>query len=326
MLDRLRAAVRPLLDRAIGQCGPLPELLTRPVDVQVQEEVAREVAGWLGFDFACGRLDRAVHPSTIRVGPGDVRLTTRFRPRAFTAGLFATLHEIGHGLYEQYLPGEHFGAPVGEAPSLGLHESQARLVENHLGRSRAFWEHLWPRLLPRLGSAFRDASAEQVWRAVNHPRRKADRITADELSYDLHIHVRVDLERALVKGDLVASDLPGAWVDAYRRLLGVTPADDLAGCLQDSHWAEGMLGFFPTYTIGNAIAAQLMVRLRSETPALDDALAAGDPTPLVAFLRDRVHRLGSLYTTAELVELATGAPLSIEPLIAHLTAKAAIWA
>ncbi len=326
MLDRLRTAVRPLLDRAIGQCGPLPELLTRRVDVQVQAEVAREIAGWLGFDFACGRLDQAVHPSTIRVGPGDVRLTTRFRPRAFTGGLFATLHEIGHGLYEQYLPGEHFGAPVGEAPSLGLHESQARLVENHLGRARTFWQHLWPRLAPRLGTAFADTSAHDMWRAVNHPRRDPDRITADELSYDLHIHVRVDLERALVGGDLVASELPAAWVEAYRRLLGVTPPDDLAGCLQDSHWAEGMVGFFPTYTIGNAIAAQLMQQLRGETPALDDALAAGDPEPLLAFLRERVFRLGSLFSTAEVVERATGTPLSIEPLIAHLTAKATHWA
>jgi carboxypeptidase Taq len=326
MLARLRAAVRPLLDRVIGQSGPVPALLTRPVDVRLQAEMARELAEWLGFNFACGRLDEAAHPSTIRVGPGDVRLTTRFRREGFTTGLFATLHELGHGLYEQYLPGEHFGAPVGEAPSLGLHESQARLMENHLGRSRAFWQHWWPRVAPRFGTAFADTTADEMWQAVNHPRRAADRITADELSYDLHIHVRVDLERALVDGALVASELPAAWVEAYRRLLGVTPSDDLAGCLQDSHWAEGMFGFFPTYTIGNAIAAQLMHQLRGETPALDDALAAGDLEPLLAFLRERVHRLGSLFSTAEVVERATGAPLSIEPLIAHLTAKAAFWA
>ena len=325
MFVRLRAAVGPLLDRAIDRSGPPPELLSRPVDVRLQAEVAREVAEWVGFDFASGRLDEAVHPSTIRVGPGDVRLTTRFQPEAFTAGLLATLHELGHGLYEQYLPGEHFGAPVGEAPSLGLHESQARLVENHLGRSASFWRHLWPRLAPRLGAAFAGITADQVWRAVNHPRRDPDRITADELSYDLHIHVRVDLERALVGGTLVASELPGAWAEAYRRLLGVTPPDDLAGCLQDGHWAEGMFGFFPTYTLGNAIAAQLMQTLRRETPRLDDALAAGDPAPLFAFLRERVHRLGSLFSTPEVVERATGAPLSVEPLIAHLTAKAVLW-
>jgi carboxypeptidase Taq len=325
MLTRLRLAVGPLLDRAIGRSGPPPGLLTRLVDVRLQAEVAREVAEWLGFDFACGRLDEAVHPSTIRVGPGDVRLTTRFQPDGFTAGLFATLHELGHGLYEQYLPGEHFGAPVGEAPSLGLHESQARLVENHLGRSRPFWQHLWPRLAPRFGPNFAGLAADDVWRAVNHPRRDPDRITADELSYDLHIHARVDLERALVNGALAAAELPAAWSEAYRRLLGVTPPDDLSGCLQDGHWAEGMFGFFPTYTVGNAIAAQLMQRLRGDTPALDDALAAGDVEPLLGFLRERVHRLGSLFCTAEVVERATGAPLSVEPLIAHLTAKAALW-
>ena len=325
MLTRLRLAVGPLLDRAIGRSGPPPGLLTRPVDVRLQAEVAREVAEWLGFDFACGRIDEAVHPSTIRVGPGDVRLTTRFHPEGFAGSLFATLHELGHGLYEQYLPREHFGAPVGEAPSLGLHESQGRLVENHLGRSRPFWQHLWPRLAPRFGPAFASLAADDVWRAVNHPRRDPDRITADELSYDLHIHARVDLERALVDGSLAAADLPLAWGEAYRRLLGVTPPDDLAGCLQDGHWAEGMFGFFPTYTVGNAIAAQLMQRLRGDTPALDDALAAGDVEPLLGFLRERVHRLGSLFPTREVVERATGAPVSVEPLIAHLTAKAALW-
>ena len=325
MLTRLRSAVGPLLDRAIGRAGPPPTLLARPVDVRLQAEVAREVAAWLDFDFTCGRLDEAVHPSTIRVGPGDVRLTTRFQPDAFTTSLLATLHELGHGLYEQYLPGEHFGAPVSEAPSLGLHEAQARLVENHLGRSRPFWRHLWPRLAPRFGAPFADVTADDVWQAVNHPRRGPDRITADELSYDLHIHIRVDLERALIGGAVVAAELPGAWAEAYRSLLGVTPGDDVTGCLQDGHWAEGMFGFFPTYTVGNAIAAQLMQQLRGQTLALDDALGAGNPEPLLTFLRERVHQLGSLYSTAEVVERATGAPLSIEPLIAHLTAKAALW-
>lgn len=325
MLVRLRADVSPLLDRAIERSGPMTELLRHPVDVGLQAAVARELAEWLGFDFASGRLDEAVHPSTIRVGPGDVRLTTRFRRDAFTVGLFTTLHELGHGLYEQYLPGEHFGAPVGEAPSLGIHEAQARLLENHLGRSRPFWRHVWPRLSPRFGGPLAGARADDVWRAVNHPRRGPDRVTADELSYDLHINVRVHLERALVRDDLAAAELPLAWTEAYRRLLGVTPPDDRAGCLQDSHWAEGMLGFFPTYTVGNAIAAQLMRRLREETPVLDDALAAGDPQPLVAFLRERVHRLGSLFSTGELVARATGAPLSIEPLVAHLRDKAELW-
>jgi carboxypeptidase Taq len=325
MLARLRTAVGPLLERAIGRAGPVPTLVARPVDVRLQAEVAREVAAWLGFDFDGGRLDEATHPSTIRIGPGDVRLTTRFQPEAFTTSLLATLHELGHGLYEQALPAEHFGAPAGEAPSLGLHESQARLVENHLGRARPFWRHLWPRLAPRFGAAFTDVTADDVWRAVNYPRRGLDRITADELSYDLHIHIRVDLERALVAGALAAAELPGAWAEAYRRVLGVTPPDDLAGCLQDGHWAEGMFGFFPTYTLGNAIAAQIMERLRRETPALDEAIGAGNLAPVFGFLREHVHRLGGRFTTRELVEEATGAPLSIDPLIAHLTAKAAAW-
>ena len=302
--------------------GPPPALLSRPVDVRLQAEVAREVAEWLGFDFASGRLDEAVHPSTIRVGPGDVRLTTRFQPDAFTASLFATLHELGHGLYEQYLPGEHFGAPVGEAPSLGLHESQARLVENHLGRSRPFWRHSvaapGPALRRRLRGHHRRRGV--AGRQPSPPRPRPDHRRRAELR-PAHSRPRRPRARARAAAPWSRPSCPAAWAEAYRRLLGVTPPDDLAGCLQDGHWAEGMFGFFPTYTLGNAIAAQLMQQLRGEMPALDDALAAGDPEPLLAFLRERVHRLGSLFSTAEVVERATGAPLSIEPLIAHLTGQ-----
>lgn len=321
MLARLREASLPLLAR-VRDRGTPPSFLSQAVTADVQAAMCREVAELVGFDFASGRLDEAVHPSTTRIGPGDVRLTTRYDVHAFTGGLFATLHELGHGLYEQALPGERFGEPVGEAPSLGLHESQARLVENHLGRSPAFWRWVWPRLRARAGGALAETSPDALARAVCRADVGWSRIRADELSYDLHIAVRVELERALVSGDLRVAELPGAWNEAYARVLDVRITSDVEGCLSDGHWADGMIGYFPTYTIGNVIAAQLVACLRSETPDLDARIERGDLAPLLAFLRERVHRWGSLHTTPEIVERATGAPLSVEPLLRHLEARA----
>ncbi len=322
MLARLSEASRPLL-AAVRDRHPPPPLLSEPVPAAVQDAICQALARDLGFDLTLGRLDTAVHPSTTRIGPGDVRLTTRYDERAFTGGLFATLHELGHGLYEQALPEEHFGTPVGEAPSLGMHESQARLIENHLGRSRAFWRWLWPRAAPRIGGALGASAPDAIFDAIAAVNVGASRIRADELSYDLHILVRVELERALVSGDLRAADLPAAWNEAYARTLGVRIASDVEGCLSDGHWADGMFGYFPTYTIGNAIAAQLVQALRQEAPDLDASIERGDLAVLLSFLRERVHRWGSLHDTRELVLRATGAPLSIEPLVAHLGARAA---
>lgn len=322
MLTQLAERARPLLARVRDRRPPSP-LLAQPVPTSVQDAICQQLARDVGFDLSLGRLDTAVHPSTTRIGPGDVRLTTRYDEQAFTGGLFATLHELGHGLYEQYLPEEHFGTPVGEAPSLGMHESQARLVENHLGRSRAFWRWLWPRASSRIGGALGAASADAIFEAISAVSVGPSRIRADELSYDLHILVRVQLERALVAGDLRADDLPGAWNEAYAETLGVRITSDVEGCLSDGHWADGMFGYFPTYTIGNAIAAQLVASLRREVSDLDTRLERGELDVLVSFLRERVHRWGSLYDTQQLVSRATGSALGIEPLIAHLEARAA---
>ncbi|MFO0682280.1 MAG: carboxypeptidase M32 [Sandaracinus sp.] len=321
MLARLSEASRPLLAR-VRDRRPPSVLLAQRVPAPVQDAICQALAADLGFDLTLGRLDTAVHPSTTRIGPGDVRLTTRYDEDAFTGGLFATLHELGHGLYEQYLPEEHFGAPVGEAPSLGMHESQARLLENHLGRSRAFWRWLWPRAAPKIGGALGAAHADEIFEGIAAVNVGASRIRADELSYDLHILVRAELERALVSGDLRVGDLPAAWNEAYAKTLDVRIGSDVEGCLSDGHWADGMFGYFPTYTIGNCIAAQLVATLRAEVGDLDARIERGDFAALLSFLRERVHRWGSLYDTRTLVLRATGAPLSVEPLIAHLRARA----
>jgi carboxypeptidase Taq len=331
-LEELLAALVPELQRLLGRIAAAPRtaptpvavdeaLLARPVPLSVQRAFAGELATALGFDFSSGRFDEAVHPSTLRIGPGDTRLTLRYRTDDFTAGLFTLLHEAGHGLYEQGLPPEHYGTPVGEALSLGLHESQARLLENLLGRSHAFARWALPRLAERAAPILDDAGVDAFHRAVNRVELGSNRVRADEVTYNLHILVRFLLERALIEGDLAPDDVPAAWNDAYQKHLGVTPADDPTGCLQDGHWAAGMFGYFPTYLVGNLIAAQLYARALETVPDLEAHIAAGEFAPLVAWLREAVHRHGSRLPMPELVERATGRPLSEAPLVEYLWAK-----
>lgn len=329
LLGRIAAAPRPADDPALyaglgAGPGAGPEadpLLGRPVPLPVQRAFNEELATVLGFDLTSGRLDEAVHPSTLRIGPGDTRLTVRYRQNDFTAGLFALLHEAGHGLYEQGLPLEHYGTPVGEALSLGMHESQARLLENLLGRSHAFARWALPRLAERAAPLLDDVGLDAYYRALNRVAPGPNRIRADEVTYNLHIVVRFELERALVTGDLAPDDLPGAWNEMYQRRLGVTPADDVVGCLQDGHWAAGMFGYFPTYLIGNLIAAQLYASALEAVPDLEVRIAAGEFAPLVTWLRDTVHRHGSRLPMQALVAQATGRPLSERPLVEYLWAK-----
>jgi len=317
-LDRfllpLRARLMSLADRVAGAARP-PDLFTRPVPVAAQRELVTSILAGFGFDFAAGRLDEAAHPSTVRIGPGDVRLTTRFLPERPLRGLFSTLHELGHGLYDQNLPTEHFGTPVGECGSLALHESQARLIENLVGRRRAFWGWFFPRLAAA-APAYAGIELDAALAAVNRVERTALRNGSDEVTYDLHIAIRVDLERALIDEDLSTADLPAAWDAAYRRDL-VAPGGARDGFLQDSHWAAGMFGYFPTYSLGNLIAAQLF----AAAPAIDDELARGSIASLTAWLCHNVHRHGGLLSSAAIVERATGRPLSIDAQLAHLEAR-----
>src|SRR5205814_397655 len=190
------------------------------------------------------RLDSTTHPFFASIGPGDVRITTRYALNRFGTAFFATLHEVGHGLYEQGLPVEHQGTPMGEAPSLGMHESQARLWENAVGRSRGFWQHFFPLARQMFPTALRDVSADEFCFAVHHVAPSLNRVRADEVTYNLHILVRFELERALIHDELRPADLPTAWSEAYRRYLGIASDDDAEGCLQDGHWAAGMFGYF----------------------------------------------------------------------------------
>jgi carboxypeptidase Taq len=322
LFQALRQELTPLataLEQARHQ--PNVSILRRPFPLERQRQFCQELAAIIGFDFEAGRMDDTVHPFCCAVGPGDCRLATRFNPLNLADGVFATLHEVGHGLYEQSLDPAHQGTPMAEVPSLGMHESQSRLWENNVGRSLAFWRYFHPLARKLFPNALGRVSLEDFHFAVNEVRRSPIRMTADEVTYNLHILVRFDLERALISGDLPARDLPGAWSEAYERILGLTPANDAEGCLQDGHWGSGLIGYFPTYTLGNLYAAQLFDRASAELGGIEEEIAHGRFGILLDWLRAKVLRHGHRYSASALVEQATGKPVDHRPFARSLQLK-----
>ena len=315
----LRARLVALRERIAGG-RPVDDAWTRAeVDEARQEELARAVLAAMGFDFRAGRIDRSAHPFCTRTG-GDVRLTNRYRPDGVLDALGSAMHEGGHGLYEQGLEPAHFGTPLGEACSLGIHESQSRLWENHVGRSEAFWRWCLP-LAQRLLGGFRDADPDAAFRAANAVVPGLIRVEADEATYDLHVMVRFELEQALVDGELGVAQLPAEWNRLYREYLGVTVPDDRRGCLQDVHWSCGLFGYFPTYTLGNLYAAQFARAARAALGDPGPQLERGDFAPLREWLRREVHRHGRRHEPGELCRVATGSPLSADVFVDYLEDK-----
>lgn len=301
------------------------EILERNYPPEAQAKMAREAAEAVGFNFQAGRLDVSLHPFCTGIGPGDTRMTTRYDPRYFGDAFFGVLHETGHGLYEQGLPAARFGTPLGETVSLGIHESQSRLWENFVARSRPFWKHF----LPKARSAFHDAlngvTDDDWYFAVNDVRPSLIRTESDETTNNLHILMRFELEQALLNDELRPKDLPAAWDQKMQQYLGLTPPNDAKGCLQDIHWSGGAIGYFPTYTLGNLYAAQFFEQARSDLPDIDSQFARGDFAPLLGWLRQNIHRHGKRYRAGELVKRVTGKELSAEPLLKHLRAKAELY-
>jgi len=308
---------------AIRDSGKEPDvgILKRSYPVDVQRRLATEAAKAIGFDFNAGRLDEAAHPFCSGFGPGDCRLTTRYDEHFFPGGFFGVLHEAGHGLYEQGLDPEAFGTPMGETTSLGIHESQSRLWENFVGRTRAFWTYFFPKAEMAFPDALADVSPETFYEAVNDVRPSFIRVEADEVTYNLHIMLRFELERKLLDGELPAEDLPGVWNETFADYLGITPPDDTQGCLQDIHWSAGLIGYFPTYSLGNMYAAQFFNAAERELGNLHDLFARGEFAPLREWLRENIHRRGRQYRAHRLVEVVTGESLSSQPLIDHLRQK-----
>ncbi len=321
LFSELQRFLLPFLEKIMATPKrPANPLRGRSFPRPAQESLARHVAVRLGFDFEAGRLDVSAHPFATGLGPADVRFTTRYDEHYFGPALFSVLHEIGHALYEQGLPAEHWGTPRGTAVSLGIHESQSRLWENLVGRSLAFWQHFYP-LLQKTFPSLPDLGLQDWQLAVNEVQPGLIRTEADEVTYNLHIILRFDLERALVNGRLQVDDLPEAWNEGMRNLLGLTPPDFRHGVMQDVHWAAGLFGYFPTYTLGNLYAAQFFAQAQNEVSGLEELMAAGDFRPLLAWLRQNIHQHGSRFRPRQLVARVTGHELQTRFLLTYLEKK-----
>jgi carboxypeptidase Taq len=318
----LRDELVPLIG-AIQASGRKPrhDILEREYPTDRQQVFGEAAAAAIGFDFEAGRLDVTTHPFCSGMGPGDCRITTRYNPRHFNEAFFGILHESGHGMYEQGLAPEHAGTPMGSAVSLGIHESQSRLWENQVGRSRPFWEHFFPRARQVFLSALREVSLDDFFFAVNDVRPSFIRVEADEATYNMHIILRFELEQALVAGDLQPAEVPGAWDEKFQRSFGLTPPTASQGCLQDIHWSMGGIGYFPTYTLGNLYAAQFMEQVRQDLGGIDDDFRRGEFGRLKGWLNEKIHKPGQRYRAGDLCQRVTGKPLSSQPLMRYLRGK-----
>ena len=286
-----------------------------------QELMGRRILEDIGFDFSRGRLDVSAHPFTTTLGPHDIRLTTKYDPTYLPMSLFGSIHEGGHGMYEQGIAEDLHGTIIGEPVSLGIHESQSRSWENIVGRSLPFWKRYYPRMKELFPSQLKEVSLSEFYAGVNHVEPSFIRIEADEVTYNLHIILRFELEMAVLSGDLSVQELPGAWNDRMKSLLGITPPSDAEGVLQDIHWSAGLFGYFPTYALGNLYGAQFSAKIRETVPDLDSRIEKGDFAPILNWHRENIHVYGSLHSAGELCARATGSTLDPSYFMSYLNEK-----
>jgi carboxypeptidase Taq len=289
--------------------------------VSAQEAASRRVMSALGYEASRGRLDVSAHPFTTTLGANDVRITTRYHEDQLPSGLFSTIHETGHALYELGVAPELQGTLLAEGTSLGIHESQSRMWENMIGRSRQFWSYWLPELHGYFPEQLSGVDVETFYRGINRVEPSLIRVEADEVTYSLHIIMRFELEQALLADEISVDDLPAAWVEKSRELLGIAPDDYATGVLQDVHWSFGAFGYFPTYALGNLYAAQFLRVMEREISGMWEAIERGDTTPVLAWLRDRIHRHGRARSAGELVEEITGEPLDARYFLGYLNSK-----
>ena len=321
LLAELQSALVPLVASAADRRDGTADVLRGAFPRERQRALVLDLLRAVGFDDHSWRLDASPHPFASAQSNADVRLTTVFDEQDLGVTLYSALHEFGHGLYEAQVDPAHARTPLGDLVSLGLHESQSRLWENVIGHSRPFCRWLVPRLASAFPDAFAGVDADALYAGINGVMPSPIRIFADETTYNLHILLRTELETRLMEGTLEVDGLPAAWNEGMQRLLGVEVADDAHGVLQDIHWAVGSFGYFPTYTVGNLMAAQFWNALRLDLPEVDEELERGDFVPLRAWLRDNVHRHGRKYSPRELLGKVTGEPLRVEPFVDYLSSK-----
>lgn len=321
LFDALRDDLVPLVD-AIDDAPQIDdEILLGTYPQSEQRAFGRAVVEDFGYDFDRGRQDASAHPFTTSISPNDVRITTRYDEENVASALFSTIHEAGHALYEQGIDPELARTPLAEGASLGVHESQARLWENHVGRSRPFWRHYLHRLREAFPDALGDAELDPFYRAINKVEPSLIRVEADEVTYHLHVMLRFELERGLIDGSVSVNELPERWNEAMDEYLGVVPETDANGVLQDVHWSQGAFGYFPGYTLGTLTAAQLTETIRDEIPALDDEINDGQFDALLDWLRMHVHRHGHKLEAPDLLERATGEALSTDAWLRYVRSK-----
>jgi carboxypeptidase Taq len=322
VFDELRQDTVDLVQRIAG-AGDKADygILTRDYDEEKQRVFAEEVARAFGYDFNRGRQDRAVHPFEINFSRDDVRITTRYSRNYLPEAMYGTMHETGHALYEQGTGEELQRTPLARGASMVVHESQSRTWENLVGRSRAFWQHWFPRLRELFPESLADVDAETMYKLVNRVSPSFIRVEADEVTYNLHIMLRFELELTLLEGKLKVTDLPEAWNGLFKDYLGLTPGDDREGVLQDVHWSGGAVAYFPTYALGNILSAQLFAAAEREKGDFTAAFAAGDYSGLLGWQREKIHRHGRKYLPEELILKATGEPLTAKYYVAYLKEK-----
>jgi len=323
------AAFTPLREELVKLVGgiresgvqPNHEILTRTYPQTAQAEFGTKVAAAIGFDFDRGRLDVTTHPFCSGFGPGDCRLTTRYDEHHFPGAFFGTMHEAGHGIYEQGLDPDAFGTAMGSSRSLGIHESQSRMWENFVGRSRAFWNHFYSDAQSTFPDALGDTSLDDFYAAINDVRPSMIRVEADEVTYNLHIMLRFEIEQPLIAGDLQPADVPSVWNEKFEQFFGIVPKNDSEGCMQDIHWSAGLIGYFPTYALGNMYAAQFFNAAARELGDLHTMFAKGEFEPLKNWLNVNIHQRGQQYRAPRMAEVVAGETLSHEPLVEHLNSK-----
>jgi carboxypeptidase Taq len=322
IFDAVKAELVPLRE-AIAERGTQVDdsLVHQPFPIDKQKQFAHYIADAVGYDFSRGHLGTVVHPFATSFSRNDARITTRWYPDFLNPSLFGTLHESGHAMYEQGTHPNLARTPLARGTSSGIHESQSRMIENVVGRSLGFWQAHYPRLQQLFPNQLGSHDVMAFYRAINKVQPSFIRVEADELTYNFHIILRFELEQALLNGDLAVADLPTAWNDKMQALLGVVPPTDSEGCLQDVHWTRPGFGYFPTYALGNLYAAQFYETAVAQNPTIAEEMAQGKTTELVSWLGENIHQHGRKFTPAELVQQATGSPLTHKPFMRYVTQK-----
>lgn len=322
IFDELRKSLPSLLKQIQKKQGKVPlQKILGTFPLEEQKRLNTYVAEHMGFNFKAGRMDVSTHPFTTNFHPKDVRFTTRFAENNLLYSIGSTMHETGHALYEQGMKAEHFGTPLTEAISLGIHESQSRMWENNIGKGRPFWQFLYPKLQKQFPKPFKSLAFEEFYRIINHVTPSFIRTEADEVTYNLHILLRYELEKDLIEGKIKADDLPKIWNKKMKDYFGLSVPNDRLGVLQDVHWSAGLFGYFPTYTLGNLYAAQFYAAAQKAIPDLDKQLQQGQCTSLREWLRKNIHVHGKYHTAKSLVQRVTGESLNSQFFIEYLTTK-----